>query len=526
MASSPPQSARRHLALWFPFLSSDRQSRTRGSAASANARVDTGDDAPFVFVEKQRGAMRITAVDPRAHALGLSPGMALADARAILPDLAAHDAAPAADQDWIERIADLCERYTPMVALDEADGITLDITGCAHLFGGEDGLVADLEQRLASWGAQLRHAVAGSPDGAQALARFQTMPAASETAALRRLDVAALRLPDETLVALRRAGLKTLGDLAGRPSAPISARFGEETTETLARLLGDLDSRIQPRRRLPAMFFERRFAEPIARTEHVLDVIEDLATEASQALAERHKGGRRFAVRLFRSDGQVRDLAIETGLPARDPPTLMRLFRERIDALADPLDPGFGFDMLRFVVPRIEPLAPTQLQLEGGAIGDDAMAALVDRLSTRVGRTRIRRFVARDSHIPEQGVLSIPALDAPTAPVPAWQPLDPGEPPLRPIHLFDPPQRIEVMAEVPDGPPHRFRWRRTLHDVTRFEGPERIAAEWWKRIDAAGLTRDYYRVEDTRGRRFWIFRHGLYDREKPDPDWYVHGLFA
>lgn len=496
--------------------------RTPGSAAP-----DKGPgDVPFVFVEKQRGAMRITAVDPRAQALGLVAGQALADARAILPDIVAYDCAPAADQDWIERIADLCERYTPMVALDEADGVTLDITGCAHLFGGEDGLLADIEQRLAAWSPQVRHAIACSPDGAQALARFQTMPAASEAAALRRLDIAALRLPHETLVALRRAGLKTIGDLAGRPSAPIAARFGAETTDTLERLLGDVDSRIQPRCRLPAMFFERRFADPIALTEHVLDVIEDLATEAAAMLAERHKGGRRFAARLFRSDGQVRDLAVETGLPARDPPTVIRLFRERIDALADPLDPGFGFDMVRFVVPRIESLAPTQLQLEGGAIGADAMAALVDRLSTRVGRNRIRRFVARDSHIPEQGVLSIPALDAPTAPGPAWQSSGAGEPPLRPIHLFDPPQRIEVMAEVPDGPPHRFRWRRTLHNVTRFEGPERIAAEWWRRIDAGGLTRDYYRIEDTRGRRFWIFRHGLYDREKPDPAWYVHGLFA
>lgn len=482
-----------------------------------------------MFVEKQRGAVRIVAADRRALALGLSPGMALADARAIDPAIAAVEADPAADQDWIERIADLCERYTPMVALDWPDGITLDITGCAHLFGGEAGLAADLERRLHGWSGQIRHAVAASPEGAHALARFQSAPAATEAAALRRLDVAALRLPDETAQALRRAGLKTIGDLAARPSAPIAARFGEETTATLGRLLGAIDSRIRPRRRPPALFFERRFAEPIARTEDALGVIEQLAGEAARALEARHTGGRRFIARLYRSDGQVRDLAVETGLPARDPPTLIRLFRERIDALADPLDPGFGFDMIRLAVPAIEPLAPTQLQLEGGAIGGEAMAALVDRLSMRVGRGRIRRFAARDTHIPEQGVLGIPALDAPPLGHPAtlpWTLPEPGEPPLRPIHLFDPPQRIEVVAEVPDGPPHRFRWRRTLHDVTRYEGPERIAAEWWRRIDQHGLTRDYYRVEDARGRRFWIFRHGLYGQERVDPAWYVHGLFA
>ena len=102
---------------------------------------------------------------------------------------------------------------------------------------------------------------------------------------------------------------------------------------------------------------------------------------------------------------------------------------------------------------------------------------------------------------------------------------EPGEPPTRPFHLFDPPQPIEVIAEVPDGPPHQFRWRRATHAVRRYEGPERIAAEWWRRRDNGGLTRDYYRVEDVHGRRYWLFRHGLYD-EKPDPRWYIHGVFA
>ncbi|MEO5867145.1 MAG: DNA polymerase Y family protein [Sphingomonas sp.] len=491
------------------------------------------------MVERHRGAIRLTALDPRALALGLTSGLALADARAVVPDLVVLDADPVADQAWIERIADACDRYTPMVALDppnscptgphDPDGITLDITGCAHLFGGEAGLVADVEARLARWTMQLRHAVANTPEGAQALARFQTAPAASEAAALRRLGIAALRLDDATTTALRRAGLKTIGDLAARPTAPLAARFGEETVATLARLLGEADSRISPRRAPPALFFERRFAEPIARNDDVLAVIADLAAEAARVLETRHKGGRRFAIRLFRSDGAVRDLAVESGLPLRDPATLRRLFAERIDSLADAIDPGFGFDMVRLAVPRIEPLAPTQLQLEGGGIAEEAMAALIDRLSMRVGRGRIRRFVPHGTHIPEQGVLALPALDAPRI-AGAWPEPEAGEPPLRPIHLFDPPQRIEVTAGVPDGPPQRFRWRRGLHDVIRSEGPERIAPEWWRRAGGiagkANLTRDYYRVEDVRGRRFWIFRHGLYAHETVDPGWFVHGLFA
>ena len=542
--------------------------------------------------------MRVVALDARALRLGLAPGLTLADARARVPELVAADHDPHADRLWLERIADGCDRWTPMVALDPPDGVTLDITGCGEGFlvhhappfvpsevevrapstasakrpstslgtngGGysnESTLAADIERRLTAAGLTLRLALADTPEAAQALARFQALPAADEALAIRRLPIAALRLEEEPETALRRAGLKTIGDLADRPPAPLAARFGEAMVDALDRLLGRADSRISPRRALPALLFERRFAEPVARTDDALSVLDDLAREAMQALEERHGGGRRFAARLYRSDGQVREIAIETGLPTRDPAIPARLFRERIDALADPIDPGFGFDMIRLAVPAIEPLAATQLKLEGGRVAEEAMAALVDRLSTRLGRNRVRRFAPQGTHIPEQQALVLPAVALPD---PAPWPLPPaGEPPLRPLHLFDPPQRIEVTAEVPDGPPRRFRWRRTVHEVARFEGPERIAGEWWRvRVnrlpnpapsavrekpgrDAMAcdeaetadstttppkgkplLTRDYFRVEDVRGRRFWLFRHGLYERESGAPDWYVHGLFA
>ena len=219
--------------------------------------------------------------------------------------------------------------------------------------------------------------------------------------------------------------------------------------------------------------------------------------------------------------------------PTRDTQLVMRLLRERIDTLADPLDPGFGFDMIRLGVIRSEALDATQLLLTGGTAEQEAVAALVDRLSTRLGRTRVQKMFPRDSHIPEQAQLMLPAVDH-IMPI-AWEAAPLGEPPARPLLLFDPPQRITVIAQVPDGPPQRFGWRRALHDVRRFEGPERIAAEWWRRTNGhrasqGGLTRDYYRVEDVRGRRFWLFRHGLYDERTnpdwPNPHWYIHGLFA
>ena len=259
----------------------------------------------------------------------------------------------------------------------------------------------------------------------------------------------------------------------------------------------------------------------------MLSTLARLAGEAAVDLGRRGVGGRRFDVALFRSDGHVARLTVETAAPTRDPALVERLLRERIDALADPLDPGFGYDLVRLTVPVSEALAPAQLRLEGGTLADSELAALIDRLVTRLGRNRVRRFARADSHIPEQASFTLPVADAARLPLVA---LEPGEPPLRPLHLFEPPQRIEVLAEVPDGPPVQFRWRRTHHRVARFEGPERIAAEWWQRQGGyhegkSGLTRDYYRVEDASGRRFWLFRHGLYG-ERTNPGWYMHGLFA
>lgn len=478
-----------------------------------------------MLTERRRSAVRISACAPEAVALGLTPGLTLADARARVPELVALEADPAADARWLEAIGDACDRFSPLVALDPPDGVTIDITGVAHLFGGEAGLVAQLEARMARWGDPLRHALADTPEAAQALARFQSAPAPSEAAALRRLPIDALALEESAARALRQAGLKTIGDLAERPFAPLAARFGQELVDRLERLLGRRAQPLAPLTPPPALMLERRFADPIARHEDALAVIEALLAEAALALEARGQGGRQFVARLYRCDGRVFTLAVESALPQRAADPVMRLFRERIGVLADPIDPGFGFDLVRLAVPRLEPLGATQLALDGGAVAEEAVAALVDRLSTRVGRGRLRRFAPRDTHLPEQAVLALPAVDLAT-PAP-WPSPAPGEPPLRPLHLFDPPQPVEVVAAVPDGPPQRFRWRRTLHEVTRYEGPERIAPEWWRRPPGKpGLTRDYYRVEDARGRRFWLFRHGLYEAETPAPRWYVHGLFA
>lgn len=511
---------RRYLAVFLPLLPSERNK-------------PKPPDTPFVLTEKKRGAVQIVAVDARALTLGLAPSMTLADMRARVPELVviAHDLKD--DAALLEWLAEGCDRYTPMVALDPPSGLILDITGCAHLFAeGETGLVADLSERLTRQGLTSRAACASTPDAAVALSQHGITDVCA-------LPVSALRLSEDAHIALRRAGLHTIGALADRPRAPLAARFGEDAPALLSRLLGETDVRITPRRVPPDLVVEMRFAEPVARSNDMLGALDGLAQDAERLLSERGQGGRRFEASLFRSDGHVARLAIETGQPTRDSGLLNRLFRERIDSLSDPLDPGFGYDSIRLDVTVCEALDTAQQGLDETRSGAD-VDALIDRLGVRMGTQRVRRFASSDSHIPECAAYTT-AAGAPALPLP-WAQVEPGDPPLRPLHLFDPPQRVEVIAEVPDGPPRRFRWRRVTHDVVAHEGPERIAAEWWKRrgggvsgsasggtpgsASSGGLTRDYYRVENRQGQRFWLFRHGLYGSERPNPDWYVHGAFV
>jgi protein ImuB len=280
---------------------------------------------------------------------------------------------------------------------------------------------------------------------------------------------------------------------------------------------------------------EKHFPEPIARIEDMIAVLGRLAEDVGHALHKRGAGGRVFEASVFRSDGMVRRIRVETAQATRDAGILMRLMRLRIEALADPLDPGFGFDALRLAVLRGEPLREAQPDLEtGAAVEDEARAVgdLVNRLVARFGRENVQRFMTHDTHDPARAGVIAPYLSEASSG--SWSEPEPGEPPLRPLTLFVPPQPIEVMAEAPDSPPMKFRWRRALHDVASAEGPERIAPEWWaaQPHGPSGApaseppTRDYYRVEDAHGHRFWIFREGLYQDSAPRPRWFMHGLFA
>ncbi len=491
--------------------------------------------------------MRLIAVSQPAHLLGLGAGLALADARARVPELLAFDCDRAADDALLERLAEACLRYTPKVMLEPPRGLLLDITGCAHLFDkplpfrggvgvgaislvqssptspnpnlspkGEGLLAADLHNRLTSGGYSAAFAFAVSSDAAMALAIYGL-----DEGQVARLPVSALRCDPTVHHALRRAGLNHIRDLASRPRTVLASRFGEKVTHQLARLLGEVDSPIIPRRSQPTILCEVRFAEPIGHADSVRGAMAELAVDAIRQLGERGEGARAVEVALYRCDGLISRLGIETAAPTRDVALIMRLFAERIDALRDPLDPGFGYDQITLHIRATEPLNVDQSDFEGSAVkAREELAALLARLATRLGPDRVTRWQILDSHVPELVFADAAILQSSPSKIRE------NFVPSRPLLLLDPPEAVKAIAEVPDGPPYRFRWRGTQHRVTQHEGPERIAMPWWEgRRKEARLTRDYYRVEDSDGHRFWLFRQGLYE-EKSDPDWYVHGLFA
>jgi protein ImuB len=525
---------RRILSLWLPRLPIDRIKRQLARSSAAPAKNSNND--PSIVVAKQNNALQISALDDAAARLGLEPGLPLANARAICPQLRVFDADEVADTETLNNIADWCDRFTPLVAFDSPHGLFLDITGCAHLFGGEAALMRLMCDVLTAQGFAVSAAIAGTSVCARTMTRHvhgRIVRAGEEADAVKPLPVSALGADDAITRGLRRAGLKTIGDVACRARHEITARFGADFTTLLQHALGQGDAPISPRKPLPDYIVEKRFPEPIATEGVISATLSRLARMLVMAMDQQGKGARRLEARFFRTDGAVRAIVVDTGQPVTRGEVIDRLFRERLDALNDPLDPGFGFDLIRLSASRTEIVVQQQRDLDANVHDNDELAALIDRIAARIGGRRVVVHLPQDTHIPERAVLAAPAQHHLAAAVHAvWPARVAGEPPLRPLRLFERPEQIKVIAQVPDGPPARFVWRRATHAVVRAEGPERVAMEWW-RSQGKMLTRDYFRVEDEAGLRFWLYRDGLYDREieqeegkAVQPNWFMHGLFA
>ncbi len=520
-------------------------------------------ETALALVTREAGTIRLACVNARARSRGLKPGMAFAQAQAMAPDLVVRRHEPDADARLLEQLADWADRYTPLVGLTPPDGLMLDITGAAHLLAGEAALQGDLVARLDRQGFLVRTAIAGTPGAAFALARYHTAEKQGPgpnigpvigpddlSQALARLPIAGLRLDPATVAGLRRSGLKTIGDLMIRPRAPLAARFGALLVHRLDQALGIDGEAISPRRPLPPAEVTLPLAEPLVREDDVSEAARQLCVSLCAMLTERGEGARHLVLSVSRVDGVVRRVQIGVAEPCADPTLLHGLLALRLSSLEDPLEADYGFDFLRLAATVTGVRAPDALSLPGvaRAAPDDAArlgARLADKLAARFGRDQVLRIAASDMHLPEQADTLIARGDddssargnrRPTEPspnrfrTPQLSPLEvafEGAGPLRPLRLFEPPEPVEIMAAVPDGPPLRLRWRRRSLGIRTAEGPERIAAAWWVAGAAKGPSeaRDYYRVVDETGRRLWIFRDGLFGGARP-PRWYVHGLFA
>jgi protein ImuB len=508
------------MSLFLPRWAMERRDRNGGAPAP---------DRPAALALSVGSRRLLAAVNPAAEDLGLRPGLALADARARVPDLVVGEADPAGDRAALLRLAQWCGRYSPWTVPDGADGVLLDITGCAHLMGGEDKLGEELYERLARRGLTARIGIADSIGGAAAMARAGAAPvtviAPGETrVALAPLPIRALCLDEAMLTALERLGLRRIGDLYPLPRADLAARFDAALLRRLDEALGEGRAALSPLPPVPPRWVRRRFAEPIATPDDIAAATRLLFDGLCRCFAEEALGARLLVLTLHRVDGTAQSLAIGTARPSRDVAHLHRLFAERFDTI----DPGLGIEDMVLAAKTVERLEARQLALRMtspsrplGAereiqVGDDAFT-LIDRLANRLGARQVGRLVPRESHLPERAQRFLSAF-APMADT-AWQG---GK--IRPVRLLAHPEPIEAVAPVPDDPPLMFRWRRRLHRVRRAEGPERLLGEWWRGPREAELLRDYYRVEDEDGRRYWLFRAGLY-RLGARSRWFLHGFY-
>jgi protein ImuB len=506
---------RRICSLWLPNLPIERWAKNSAAPDEALAR-------PLVLTVEGRHGQLIHAVTPAAAERGAWPGARLADARALDPALEAEPADVAGEAAWLRAAARWASRWSPLVEVDGADALRLDVTGVAHLFGGEAALLADMEARFAGMGVSSAAAIAPTVGAAWALARYGRAARLAGADELPRilapLPVAALRLSPMATHMLVRLGLKQIGDLAGVPRKSLARRFpkDEHPLDALDRALG---RKLEPLTPLPDDPPPRALLplkEPVVHEQASAEALGQLVPRLAAELERRKLGARHLALTAFRVDGSLGEVEVATSIPSREPAHLHRLLSGILERQG--IDPGFGIDAFALEVRWWERLDAVQDPLLGEASGELAVAALIDRLSVRLGPAKVRRPAPRESYLPERAAGWVEGIAAP--------PASAGPQADDPTRLLDTPELITVVYATPEGLPRRFMWRRRVHDIARAQGPRRVSPEWWRERSTARL-RDYYKVEDMGGQRFWIFREGVVgDGRGGAPAWFVHGLFA
>ena len=481
--------------MWFPRLASDRALRGRA------------DDVPFVLTLRTGNAERIHCLNMRAERQGVQRGMGVSDARAYCPGLVSRVADPAAELRFLHALRRWSIRYCPWVGIDGDDGLMLDVSGAAHLSGGEAAMLADMRQRLARAGMSVRLGLADTRGAAWAMAHYDEgiIPQGAVLAKIGPLPVAALRLDEAVIVALQRLGLRRVADLEGAARAPLARRFGRDLLLRLDQALGRQPEQIQPLADPPHYGVRMSLPDPVGLFDDVMAGISRPLDRLCARLKAQEVGARVLCLTLRRVDQQARTVELRLAGPLRDPGRILPLFARGVEEV----DAGYGIDQIRLEATQVEPLPVEQLgHASTGHAGrlDD----LISRIGTRIGLENIRRFLPADSHIPERSfVVAAAACSKPEGP---W-----ASPRPRPLRLFLP-ERIDGSGSQPPG---HFRWRRMTLSLLRATGPERIAPEWW--LDDANWRsgmRDYWHVETRQGRRLWLFH------TPQNPAWFVQGEFT
>lgn len=488
----------------------------------------------FAVTESRQGGEYLADVNLPAYQAGLRSDMRLTDARTLLPDLKTTRLDPVLSQRLLKLCVQWANRFTPWVGQMEDHDLVLDITGCAHLFGGERQLAARIMAALAKRKISVRIAIAGTIGAAWALAHYGSepltlLPLGQEREALRRLPPAALRLQASTLALCHKLGLSRIELLAKLPRNEIRRRIHPDALSRLDEAIGYKGEVVSPARPLPIYHCRQSLAQPVTELETIQHYLAPLMTALCAQLQAAGRGAKRVDLRLTATDGRQLGQSVYLSKPVALASHITRLFEDRLERLSHSLVVTYGIDDIYLCASQTVLLTARQsgfvevlLAQSPSEIGQ-AFFALCDRLGERLGQTRLLRSVPQASHIPERAISFVPSLALQTMPA-----CDPATPDERPIIMLTRAEPVEVIADIPEGPPRRFRWRRRLYTVVCAQGPERLSPAWWQSIGQhkAENTRDYFRVEDDNGHRFWVYRDALYSEAVTPPVWYMHGFFA